>query len=522
MLDSLTAVEARNGSGRTRTVQRDHPSDSQPAERHLGCTRSRTLTKPLIAGTVIFALLLFAPQVLNDGDTLWQITTGKWILQHLSIPSGDPFSYTMMGSPWVPHEWLAEVVLALTFQVAKWQGVMTLTAGCVGLSFMLLARQLYRFLSPLAATTGLFLTAGLAAPSMLARPHVLALPIMVAWCGSITLARAEKRSPTLMLLPLMTLWVNLHGSFIVGLALLFPLAFEALLDNTLERRRTLRAWSGFIAAAIAAALITPEPMNIITFPFQLVSMHQLAAIGEWQPVSFANLQPLEIVLLGSLGLGLWGKASVPPLRLILLLFLFHSSLQHGRHGYLLGFLGALLLAEPLSRNFPAAPLPAPSGRLIRSLAPILCAIALVSLVGIRLARPAGRNIAGADPAAAMANVPGALRNQPVLNDYAFGGYLIFHGIRPFIDGRADLYGDAFLARYAAIIHPDPVVLEHTLRDYHVSWTIFSPNNPVVGLLDREPGWHRIYADSTAVVHVGSDLSFAPGGDGETGTVHSAP
>jgi hypothetical protein len=119
-------------------------------------------------------------------------------------------------------------------------------------------------------------------------------------------------------------------------------------------------------------------------------------------------------------------------------------------------------------------------------------------------------------------MPESLRDQPVLNDYRFGGYLIFSGIRPFIDSRADLYGDAFLGRYASIIHPDPVALERTLADYHVSWTIFSPNNPVVGLLDREPGWHRIHADSTAVVHVRSVSAIVARRDGETGTAPSTP
>ncbi len=477
---------------------------------------------PLIVGTIIFGLVLFAPQTLNDGDTLWQIATGNWILLHRSIPSGDPFSYTVLGSPWVAHEWLAEVILSLAFKTAKWKGVITLAAACVGLSFTLLARHLCRFLSPQAATMGLLVTAALLAPSMLARPHVLALPIMVAWCSGAILARAENRAPSWMLLPLMTLWANLHGSFIVGLALLFPLAFEALLDNPVDRGKTLRAWLGFIAAAIAAALIMPAPLSGIMFPFQLASMHQLASIVEWQPVNFATLQPLEIALICALALGLSGRVRVPPVRLVLLLLLFHASLQHARHGYLLGILGALLLAEPLSRLSPRDLLPGPNGRLARNLAPVICMIATVSLVGFRLAWPIDRNPPGLNLVAAMAHVPEALRDQPVLNDYGFGGYLIFRGIRPFIDGRADLYGDAFLGQYMAVTHPDPVVLERVLTDYHVAWTIFSPNNPVVGLLDRESGWHRIYADSTAVVHARSVSTVIARGDQETDATPATP
>src|SRR5438309_11430106 len=32
----------------------------------------------VIAFCATFALLLFLPQLLNDGDTLWQIRTGEW------------------------------------------------------------------------------------------------------------------------------------------------------------------------------------------------------------------------------------------------------------------------------------------------------------------------------------------------------------------------------------------------------------------------------------------------------------
>jgi hypothetical protein len=320
----------------------------------------------------------------------------------------------------------------------------------------------------------------------------------------------------------MTIWANLHGSFIVDLALLLPLAFEALLDGIVDRRGTLQAWLGFSVAAIAAALITPEPLAGIMFPFQLASMHQLASIGEWQPVNFANLQPLEIVLLGAVALGLSGRVRVPPLRLVLLLFLFHGSLQHARHGYLLGILGSLLLAKPLSQYFPAESVPASYGRLARGLATITCTVAAVSLVVLRLAWPTDGISPGSSPVAAVAQLPESLRTQPVLNDYSFGGYLIFCGIRPFIDSRADLYGDAFLGRYAAIIHPDPVVLERALADYHVSWTIFSPNNPVAGLLDRESGWHRIYADPIAVVHARSSSNFVARRDAATDAVPSTP
>ena len=106
--------------------------------------------------------------------------------------------------------------------------------------------------------------------------------------------------------------------------------------------------------------------------------------------------------------------------------------------------------------------------------------------------------------AALAAVPAELREQPVLNGYRFGGYLIFAHVRPFIDGRADMYGGAMLGLYDKVAGGDPASVEATLARYRIAWTIFPPNERIVPFLDREPGWRRLYSDSVAVVHVRDD------------------
>jgi hypothetical protein len=90
---------------------------------------------------------------------------------------------------------------------------------------------------------------------------------------------------------------------------------------------------------------------------------------------------------------------------------------------------------------------------------------------------------------------------PILNEYAFGGYLEFLGIAPFIDGRAELYGARYLTRYRhALDLRDVADFERLLDDYHIRRTLLVPQTPAAGLLDRMPGWRRVYADDVAVVH----------------------
>jgi hypothetical protein len=120
---------------------------------------------------------------------------------------------------------------------------------------------------------------------------------------------------------------------------------------------------------------------------------------------------------------------------------------------------------------------------------------------VRLALPSSSGDSAVSPAEALAHVPSETAKLPVFNSYDLGGYLIFRGVSPFIDGRTDMYGDAFNARYDAIMRPDPAAFETAVRQYGVAWTFLSPSSPLVPVLDTSREWRRLYADRFAVIHV---------------------
>jgi hypothetical protein len=105
------------------------------------------------------------------------------------------------------------------------------------------------------------------------------------------------------------------------------------------------------------------------------------------------------------------------------------------------------------------------------------------------------------PASAIHSIDVA-KAGTILNDYNFGGYLDFVGIPPFIDGRAELYGEAYMLRHDRALSlqnlPDFLRL---LDEYRIGATLLAPSTPAVALLDRLPDWQRAYADDVAVVHV---------------------
>ena len=164
----------------------------------------------IVAALAGYCIFLFAPQVLNDGDTYLHIAAGKWSLQHGSVPDTDPFSYTFNGAPWVAHEWLSEVIMAFAYRMGSWSGLLILFGGVAALAFGLFSRHLCHWLPPLPATLVLILGGSCVADASCTSLHPCSSHSgMDCWAA---FAWERGRVPW-MLLPLVTLWANMHGSF---------------------------------------------------------------------------------------------------------------------------------------------------------------------------------------------------------------------------------------------------------------------------------------------------------------------
>jgi hypothetical protein len=72
-------------------------------------------------------------------------------------------------------------------------------------------------------------------------------------------------------------------------------------------------------------------------------------------------------------------------------------------------------------------------------------------------------------------------------------------VRPYIDGRADMYGDAFVADDDQIQRASQAAVDRAISHYAIRWAILPPKLFLAEALERAPGWKQIYADKTAVV-----------------------
>jgi hypothetical protein len=455
-----------------------------------------TLSPAALFSTILaMSLVLWQGTVFNDPDTFWHIAAGAWMIDHREVLRSDVFSFTYPGRPWASHEWLSEIIMAVAYRLGGWTGIVLLFGASIGLAAWLLARGVARWLGPLGQAVALVASFLVIGPTVLARPHLLMLPILVAWTLEMLAAREANRHPSWWLVPLMVVWANLHGSFVFGLVIAAGFGMEALIAPGADRWKVIREWGLFGAAIAVATVITPHGPSGLLAPFSIMLMGTLNQIIEWRPANFSNFSAFEGALLVTLLVLLAKGVKVPLMRLVLLLVIFHMALQHQRVQLVVAAIVPLLLAEPIGRAFGrrarTAPMTVP--------AKLFLAVFVGAFALSRIVVPVARGDDPITPVSALAHVPPALAAKPVFNAYNFGGYLIFKGVKPFIDGRADMYGDAFVKRYSTIDGGDPAAVEAALKQYGIVWTITQPHEGVVAVLEKRPGWKRIYADKYAVV-----------------------
>ncbi len=460
---------------------------------------------PLWVGVAVYALFLLAGnRLLIDPDTMWQITVGQWIIDHRAVPQTDVYSFTMRGQPWISTQWLAQVLYAKAYAVAGWSGPVVMAAGAIAATFALLARLLSRRLSD--STTLVFIAAALAlmVPHLLARPHVLAMPVMVMWVGGLIAAADRRGAPSFWLLPLMALWANLHGGFVFGLVLIAPVALDAVLGAAVSARKSLALrWAIFGGAALAASCCTPYGWGALLASQNILALGSaLPLISEWKPMDFGSLGAFEICLLLGVGLALKRGIMLPLMRIVLLLGLLHMALAQGRAVEMLALLAPLVLAAPLAKQIGGTEATVSSAT--APMRGVLFAAVAVALLAGTVAYAAVHRFephSHGAPVAAVTELK-KLNLARVFNDYDFGGYLIAHGVAPFIDGRTELYGEKFFVDHnAASGLMQPENLFRLLDQYKIEATLMRTQSAATKLLDHIDGWQKVYADDIATIHV---------------------
>src|SRR5688500_5787373 len=89
------------------------------------------------------AVLALGTQMLNlDGDLPRHLLMGRYMLQSRTVPTTELFIYPYLGQPYVPHEWLTDVMFYLIYSIWNWAGLVLVAALLLATTFTLLYKGL--------------------------------------------------------------------------------------------------------------------------------------------------------------------------------------------------------------------------------------------------------------------------------------------------------------------------------------------------------------------------------------------
>jgi hypothetical protein len=289
-----------------------------PADQLPDCLRRDNLTSPylpsltraglaaVIALCAIFALTSF--NRLNHTDLWGHLDFGRWIAQHQTLPTHDPFAAAPTNTPILNAAWLSQVIgyeVQTTFGneglVLGHAMLVMLTAG------VLMLAAVRRGIDPrfaVAAGGAFFLLdlplVGTVRPQLFGQ---LGAAFVVLACSELP----ARRHPLLWLPLVGMLWANLHGSILIGLAILGCYALSVAVQVLREKAWSIaESWNdqrivtsaAAVLLLLAGACVNPHGPLLLPRILLFGEHAALAYISEWKAMNPASLT--GALLIGSL------------------------------------------------------------------------------------------------------------------------------------------------------------------------------------------------------------------------------
>jgi len=479
-------------------------------------------TRRVFVAILALGLFAMAARKVTDPDVWWHLRTGQLIVQNRALFHTDPYSFTRFGAPWIDHEWLSQLLIFGVCKFAGWGGLSVVFGVVIASAFMVV---FYRSPGrPFIAGVITLLGAFASAPSWGVRPQMLTL--LLASLLLLILEHSYGRPRLLWLAPpLMLLWVNLHAGYALGIALIalfllgdaldvaFGLGEPNLSDKSAraERFRTLA-----VVIVVCAAVVMLNPYGTAMYTYPLETLHSRAMqsyIGEWASPDFHQLRyaPALAMILATLVLPALSPRRLRPRELLLLSVTTYAALRSVRHTPIYALIAIPILSatvqawmqERAHAQLDETKQSPPTFAKALFNAFLLTGFLVFLLVRVRYVTHHQVEMEAKEfPAAAVAFIAAHRPPVPMLNHYNWGGYFIwklYPDYHVYIDGRADLYGDAFMNDFAAVYYLKGDAWQITFAKWGIQTVVLPPDAPLVTALRALPSWETIYSDKQAVV-----------------------
>lgn len=474
----------------------------------------------------LFALVVFTYcfNALKEPDAYYHLKSGQVILETLSIPHADIFSYTAAGAPWVAHEWLAQIMFYSVYSLGGYWLLMAFVATLSVIAFGIVARVSHRKETPLAFTLlGVLFLCYLTFELWIPRPQIFAFLLCAVLVYLLEQYRKRPRTLHLGFAALtMLIWANVHASFVLGLVLLgwylvsqFAMHRWKIFGTSVLSKRNLVALGITIAASTVLCLLNPTGYHAFLYWHTVQTGVNAFNVFEWRSIiAFRHLIQAQVnmglfVLGSALAIYWYGyrKASRDFTSLGMVIGITILPFISIRH---IGFwvIAAVPFLVPAVGSWLAPQLQRFRGNLLTY---IFIGFAVLLLLGRMATFPRQYFIPQRIPVYAVDFIERVGLKGPLFNLYNEGGYLIWRlypQMKVAIDGRSEVYTGQSLADFFGVMRAKDQWTELVDEKYKINFFFLAYNphqlrtmiTPIVLQLRKE-GWVPVYWDDVIIIYV---------------------
>ena len=393
---------------------------------------------------------------------------------------------------------------------------MAAVAACCGVVIALAAATLFARLLARGAGLAVALAATMAAVSAssihyLARPHVFSILLYAVALWVLERDRAHPDGRVWLLVPLTALWTNLHAGFVAWFVTLAALVAVEAVEREWVR---VRRYSLLGAACAAASLLNPYGWKLHAHVVEyLNSQWILQHVQEFQSPNIRSEGMVVYALLLLAAVALAARAD--RFEAVLVLLWSFASMRSARHIPLFALVAAPVVADGAAGLWRRAAERRGSRSAMALLRDFALDMGRAPRASVWLAAAAVLAVAAA-PAGGFPNsrfpVTAVERNlvrlapvgapPRILTSDQWSDYLIFRLYprqRVFFDGRSDFFGPQLGGDYRTLFAAGQGWRE-LLDQYHFQLALLPHDWPLSTMLEREPGWHKVYGDGVAVLY----------------------
>lgn len=480
-----------------------------------------TRTQPfglLVLRCVLATVLIFLiTRTWADPDLWGHVLFGRDIVRTGSVPSIDTYAFTS-DKAWINHEWLAEGAMYLAYAAGGNGGLIVLkTALMLAALVAVLVALRPAALAPAVHDLLMFMVfAGTFTRAHAFRPQVFSIAMYAALLLVLVLTDRGKFKPLFLVPLLFALWPNLHGGWIVGMAV-FGLWVALKLTTAKEAfphtRATLLAVG---AAAVAATLVNPYGWKMWEFLVSTVRFER-AEISDWQPIwqlPVVGWVPwLATAVLAAFCLSRTGRVSLRAASIVTVCCA--ASVVVGRLDMFFVLSTVMLLGPALGAVETTAPATGEHGSpSLRAQVAALSGIAVIVLA-IVVSQPRSSCVVIDGTWQPEADVVNLVRERQMrgrmITFFDWGEYAIWHltpHIKVSFDGRREtVYSDAVVSQHLLVYSTRPEA-PRAVASLNADLVWLPAGTPVLNHLEQL-GWHRVFAGPTSTLLSSDPTTASP-------------